>query len=267
MNQHLTKVVDPDMSGSSEKSESGQPGLFFKEKPLYELALLGMIGRITPEVVHDINNLMTGILGYAELLLMKKIEDPSIRNGLKNILLSAEKTKGLLDNLLILSHQDSPSLSLVNINDLLGKVLDMRSCALRHRQIEVVRELDKDIPTIALDGPKFQKAILSLIFKSEEILEKQSPEKELRLETSYIPQKREILIRISDNFIDTPLNALLYLGETDQGHLSPDLGISLGLEEAGRWIGSLGGAIEFQSQTGKGTTFSVHLPVKEFPGA
>ena len=66
-----------------------------------------MIGKITPEVIHDINNHLTGILGYAELLSMKKIEDESIKNGLKNISFSAEKCKNLLANILSLSRQES----------------------------------------------------------------------------------------------------------------------------------------------------------------
>ena len=61
-----------------------------------------MIGKITPEVIHDINNHLTGILGYAELLSMKKIEDESIKKGLKNISFSAEKCKDIAGQYLVL---------------------------------------------------------------------------------------------------------------------------------------------------------------------
>ncbi len=74
---------------------------FHFKKCFDRLSALAMIGKITPEVIHDINNYLTGILGYAELLSMKKIEDESIKNGLKTISFSAEKCKNLLSNIIV----------------------------------------------------------------------------------------------------------------------------------------------------------------------
>ncbi len=141
------------------------------QKSFDRLSALAMIGRITPEVIHDINNHLTGILGYAELLSMKKIEDESIKNGLKNITFSAEKCKVLLANLLSLSRQESAFVRFGDVNEIIEKTIDLRRCALRHQQIEVVMDLRNKIPTIAVDVVKLQKIFLNLMFKAEEALE------------------------------------------------------------------------------------------------
>jgi two-component system, NtrC family, sensor kinase len=233
------------------------------EEQLHDLAALAMVGRITPEVIHDINNQLTGILGYAELLMMKKIEDPGILNGLKNILLSAEKCKVLLDNLLVLSRQEATRISLVNVNEVIEKTLELTSCALRHRQIECVKELGKDIPSILLDVAILQKIVLNLIVKAEEALEHLPRERKLFVETAFIPQDQELIIKVSDNVSGTPAERRSSLSERDHEDLSQDLGIKLGLIDATRWINDLGGSIEVEGVEGKGTTFTIHWPVKD----
>jgi two-component system NtrC family sensor kinase len=262
MDQHQKTVGDPMKSGSPNEGGSEHLDSLPLEEQMSELAALAMIGRITPEVIHDINNQLTGILGYAELLMMKKVEDPGIANGLKNILLSAEKCKVLLDNLLVLSRQETGPIRIAQVNEVIEKTLELTSCALRHRQIECIRELGRDIPAIPLEVAPLQKTILNLILKAEEVLEHQPQDRRLRVETAFIPQAQEVVIKVSDNVSGTPATRCIPLSERDQKSLSPDLGIRLGLIDAIRWIGDLGGSIEVEGVEGKGTTFTLHWPVK-----
>jgi two-component system NtrC family sensor kinase len=260
MNRNPNKIGDPG---------AGEPGNQVRGagKELHALVGEAMVGRITPEVIHDINNQLTGILGYAELLLMKRVEDPGIKNGLKNILLAAEKSKGLLDNLLVLAHQESSLSSLNNVNLLLSKTLELRSCALRHRQIDYQLELATTMPTILLDGAKFHKTLLTLIMKAEENLENLEYGKILILKTMFDPQGNRITVTIRDNnsriLVDRKVSLPEMTGET----FSTDLAIQLGLEDACRWIGTLGGSIKLENKKGEGTIFSISFPAEIPPEA
>ena len=248
-------------------AEAGNIELDPEEEELQKLAFQAMVGRITPEVVHDINNQLTGILGYAELLMMKKIDDPGIRNGLKNILLAAEKSKGLLDNLLVLAHGETSLTTLNNVNLLLGKTIELRSCALRHRQIEYSLKLDKTVPSILLDGALFHKTVLALIMKAEEMLEPFEYGKTLILETLFNPRCREVIINIRDNNTGISADHFVTLCELKGEELSADLAIRLGLIDACRWIKSLGGSIDIECLKERGTTLSIHFPAGDLTEA
>ena len=263
MNPINKKVFDHGKSGYK-----GEPDPYYSDssqfKKYYDrLSALAMIGKITPEVIHDINNHLTGILGYSELLSMKKIEDESIKNGLKNITLSAEKCKDLLANILDLSRQGTSTIHLGDVNEIIEKTIELRKCALRHQQIEIIRELKTKIPTISVDVIKLQKTLLNLIFKAEEALEFRPEGKKIIFKTDMTSQKPiEVIITISANGLgmspDRPDHILDSLPGAE--FEEPDKMISL--KETQQWIDDLGGTLKIESVGGEGPAFVIHLPVR-----
>lgn len=235
------------------------------EKQLSDLASQAIIGRITPELIHDINNHLTGILGYSELLLMKKIGDPGIANGLKNIYTSAEKCKVLLDSLLALSRTDSSRISLVNINEAIEKTLDLRSCSLRHQQIELSRALGEKIPVIPLDIHRFKKTFLNLVFKAEESLGHKPEGKKLLIQTAHNLENDTVEIMIRENGSGMSYDGLSALPEANPMGPSQDLGNKIGFSDALHWIDEVGGRIALKRVGNEETTVVLNLPVKGKP--
>jgi signal transduction histidine kinase len=231
------------------------------DKHLSRFNELIMIGRLTPEVVHDINNYLTGILGYAELLSMKKIEDDSIRNGLKNIYLSADKCKDLLSNLIALSRPESSMTRLEDLNEVIEKTIILRNCALRHRQITVIKELGDNIPAVPLQGNKLEKTLLSLVFYAEEALEEREKDKKLVFKTLFqSPEEVIILITFqSSEKIFTVLSSLL---ESEATVGSKDFPLTFELNEIKQWLRELGASLELKKEGEEGLTLLIRLPLK-----
>jgi two-component system NtrC family sensor kinase len=226
------------------------------------LSALAMIGKITPEVIHDINNYLTGILGYAELLLMKKIEDESIKNGLKTISSSAEKCKNLLSNILSLSRQESTLDLLGDVKETIEKTIELRRCALRHQQIELALDLGDKIPVLAVGGVNLQRALLNLMFKAEEALEQRPEGRKIVIKTIFDSLENNIVITISANgfgMSPDPLDRIFELFPAEESK-EPENGIAL--KEAMRWIGEMGGTIKIETAKAEGPVFVVRLPVK-----
>ena len=207
-----------------------------------------LIGRITPEVIHDINNQLTGILGYAELLSMKKINDQSILNGLANITLSAERCKNLLANVLSLARQSSSLINLTDLNGVIDKTIDLRSCAWRHQQIEISKELARGLSCISINMAALQKIILHLIFAAEAALEELPENRRLYLQTAMFSENQAL--------IAIRFNALKF---------SPDpidRKSGLDLNSIEYWIHQLGGEFKVESTGKQGIGFLILLPVK-----
>jgi two-component system, NtrC family, sensor kinase len=250
-NSEIHKETDPVFSDPSH----------FK-KYFDRLNALAMIGWITPEVIHDINNHLTGILGYAELLSMKKIEDESIKNGLKNITFSAEKCKNLLANVLSLSRQESAAVHFGDVNEIIEKTIDLRRCALRHQQIEMVRDLRNKIPGIAVDAVKLQKVFLNLIFKAEEALEQRADGRKIVFKTNFDSLNHTVVITISANGFGMSPDRLAPIFELFPADESTEWENGIAIKEAMHWISQLGGTLKIEPIKGEGPVFEILLPVK-----
>lgn len=231
------------------------------QQQLNRLCALAMIGKITPEVIHDINNHLTGILGYAELLSMKKIEDEGIKKGLKNISFSAEKCKVLLADILSLSRQES-SVRFGDVNEIIERTIELRKCALRHQQIGLVLDLGAKIPALAVDGIKLQKALFTMMFKAEEALEKRTEGRMMAFKTKFDFLNQTVQVTLSANGFGMSPEGLNGIVEwfPAEGLQEPEIGFDL--REARFWINEMGGSLQIASQKGEGPVFEVLLPIK-----
>jgi two-component system, NtrC family, sensor kinase len=262
MNQIKNKPLDRVTGRTQEEADSvySDPAGF--EKNFERLSGLAMIGKITPEVIHDINNYLTGILGYAELLSMKKIEDESIKKGLNNISVSAEKCRELLTNILSLSRQESSLVHFGDVNEIIEKTIALRRCALRHQQIELVMELGDKIPTMAADGINLQKALLNLMFKAEEALEQKSGGRKMVIKTFFDSLKHFVVIILNANEFGIPPDRLTHILEFFPAEKPLEPETEFEIKEAGRWINEIEGSLRIETKKGEGPVFVILLPVK-----
>jgi two-component system, NtrC family, sensor kinase len=260
MNSTKDKTGDSDQKNPQDQPDCRALDPIYFNKQLSQYNELIMIGRLTPEVVHDINNYLTGILGYTELLSMKKIEDETIKNGLKNIYLSAEKCKDLLSILMALTGQEPSTTRLGSLNEVIEKTIILRSCALRHKQIRVIKELGDTIPAVPLQGNKLEKVLLSLIFYIEETFEEKEKERRLVFKT-VLQSPEEAIIIITFNGSEKLLAVLSNFLKFDPGAEKKDLRHGFDLKEVKQWLCELGASLELQKEGEEGLTLLIHLPL------
>jgi signal transduction histidine kinase len=255
------KIEAPGKIDSQDNPASASSDAALTKKQLFVYNDLIMIGKLTPEVVHDINNYLTGILGYAELLSMKKIQDQSIKNGLQNIYISAEKCKDLLAHLIALTRSENSVITPGNLNALVEEAIVLRNCALRHKQIVVFKDLGNDLPAIPIQGNKLEKALLALIFYAEDTLEhKENNNRKITFKTSYqAPGPALLRLEVTaSKEVSMDLLATMKSKEYVQGETS----LGVGLPEAMAWVQALGGSLEVELMEEEGFSFLIHLPLK-----
>ncbi len=231
------------------------------KEQLYHTDKLASLGLLVSGVAHELNNPMTGILGYTELLRMN-IQDEKVIHELDKIYKSAERCKRIIENLLTFSRQRPPERTYVQINDLIDSAVELRIYWLRSNNIHVVREYE-NIPMVQVDPQQIQQVIMNLLVNAEYAIEQSGKEEKLiRFRTTYISEDESVLVEVYDNGIGIPEEYRSRIFDPFFTTKPLDKGTGLGLSISHGIIKEHGGEIWCESTIGEGTRFYIKLPVK-----
>lgn len=227
---------------------------------IYHLDKLSSLGTLTSGVAHEINNPLTGIIGYTEMLLMKKESDHATKY-LNNIYDSAIRCKKIVENMLTFSRQTTAQKSLENINDIIDKTIELHEYWLKSTNIEIVRSYE-EIPYINVDRQQTQQVFLNLLINAEQAIAETDKPGRIEFRSDYDNESGFIGISISDNGAGIPHDVLPKIFDPFFTTKPVNKGTGLGLSIAHGIIAEQGGTIEAKSELGKGTSFMIRLPRK-----
>lgn len=231
------------------------------KEQLYHSDKLASLGLLVSGVAHEINNPLTGILAYAELLNMR-VKDEDVKKDLEKILHSAERCKRIVENLLTFSRQRAPSRSLESINEIIDKAIELRAYWLRTSNIEIIKDYGQDIPTLYIDSQQIQQVILNLILNAEHaIVESKKERGMIRFLTFFDSKKQKVTVKITDNGKGIPSDIIHRIFDPFFTTKPVGIGTGLGLSISHGIIVEHGGSIQVESKIGEGTTFTIELPV------
>jgi two-component system NtrC family sensor kinase len=219
---------------------------------------LAAIGELAAGVAHQINNPLTGVLGFSQRLL-KKSTDQETKQDLKIIYTEAERAAKVVQNLLTFARRRQPHKQYSDINEILESALELRHYELKTSNIEVTTNLAPKLPEIMLDFHQIQEVFLNIILNAEQALTEAHNGGKLTIQT----EKRKGYIRttFTDDGPGIPAERLdnifdpFYTTKAEKG------GTGLGLSVCHGIITEHGGKIYAKSKPGKGATFFVELPL------
>ena len=238
-----------------------------REKQLQEeLSLssrLASVGELAAGVAHEVNNPLTGILGFSQRLLRKSTEETT-RRDLERIYNEAQRAAKVVRNLLTFARRHEPKKEYSDINEILRKVLELRAYELRTSNIELVIEFAPDLPPIMTDFHQMQEVFLNIILNAEQAMTESKVGGKLTIKTREI--NGYIICSFTDDGPGIPaehLDKLFAPFFTTRGGRS---GTGLGLSVCHDIVTEHGGKIYAKSKPGKGATFTVELPsATEYP--
>lgn len=222
---------------------------------------LASIGLLAGGVAHEINNPLQVIMGRTELLLTGQHDDVTGQN-LKCILGNTNRITGIVSNLLSFSRQSTESqLQEINVNALLEKTLALIEHQMVTDNIVINRDLQALDPILGNPG-QLQQVFTNLILNAyQAMLDAPHTGCELTIKTSL--QSGMVEVDIKDTGPGISKKHLCHLFEPFFTTKPEGKGTGLGLSIAYGIIQSHGGNIRVQSVEGRGTCFSVSLPVKQ----
>ncbi len=230
----------------------------FTRKKFMESERLALIGQLAANVAHELNNPLQGIVTYSHLLLERNSIDDPIKQTLQKIVVQADRSRDIIRGLLDFSRQRKPDKTLCNINNLLNESLSfMENQALMHN-IQIIKNLDNDLPSIVIDPSQVQRVFVNMIVNAAEAMNGNG---QLSMTTRRDNVRGCIETIFSDTGTGIPEENLEkifdpFFTTKETGH-----GVGLGLAISYGIIKEHGGTISVDSQVGKGTTFIVRLPI------
>ena len=221
------------------------------------------IGRLAAGVAHEINNPLTGVLTFTHMLLQRKDIKEDMRSDLETIAQQTERVRKIVKNLLDFSRQTALNPELTDINYLVESVVSMMKNQALVKGIDLQCNLDEGLPLITLDANQIQSVLFNLLLNALDATEQDDT---IAVTTGIgisgnaaDPQGVEITIRdtgcgISGEHIDKLFDPFFSTKDVGQG-TGLGLAISYGI------VQHHGGTIWVQSEVGKGSTFTVWLPL------
>ncbi len=228
------------------------------EKKAHLASRLASVGEMASGIAHEINNPLTGVIGYSELLLQKDIPE-DMKEGLEVIHDGAQRVASIIKGLLTFARQTKADKEYVSINDIIANTLALRSYELEMNNVNVSTHLDPHLPATVASAGELQQVFLNLIINAETEMKLAHDKGKLSIETEKVDNTIRISFKddgpgIAKENLDRVFDPFFTTREVGEG-------TGLGLSVCHGIIADHGGRIYAESKPGKGATFTVELPI------
>ena len=231
------------------------------QENLIQTEKLTSLGQLAASIAHEVNNPLSGVLVYTQLLAKQIASDKLSKDIALRYLSKMEselnRSTTLIQSLLDFARQSHPNLRSVSINDIIDKALELSAHSAELRDIKIIKEFSPSLPDILADFDQLQQVFTNLILNAVQAMPGGG---RLTLHTSASDDWLEIEVRDTGHGISQENMGKLFTPFfTTKGK---DKGVGLGLAVVHGIIQRHHGRIEVQSKEGEGATFTIHLPIQ-----
>jgi PAS domain S-box-containing protein len=232
----------------------------FLQRQLAQSEKLSALGEMVAGVSHEINNPLTAILGYSELLLESELPQAAY-SDLRKIHAQASRMRRIVQNLLRFAREDKAERGCVDVNAVLSSTLELKAHDLEVARIHVEECLSPKLPLISGNAGQLQQVFLNVINNAQQAMKGQQRPALLVIKTS--EEGDHLRVSISDNGPGISEEHLTRIFDPFFTTKPVGEGTGLGLSLSFGIIKEHGGSIRAESTPGQGATFIIELPVVE----
>src|SRR6056297_156418 len=244
------------------------------ETQINQTQKLESVGRLAGGVAHDLNNLLTPVLGYSEMLLDETSPESPQKRPLKEIENAAYRARNLVRQLLAFSRKQLLEFQSINLNDFLTGFRQFLERTLREN-IAIYLELAPNLPSVEGDRTQLEQVIINLAINAQDAMpdggQLTIETNRVELDESYASTHQGVtpgpyvMIAVSDTGCGMDAETRENLFEPFFTTKEVDKGTGLGLATVYGIVKQHGGNIWVYSEPGLGSVFKIYLPASENP--
>jgi signal transduction histidine kinase/CheY-like chemotaxis protein len=229
---------------------------------------MAALGQFVSGIAHELNNPLTAIMGYAQLLLGRGLSPVQLVEATK-VRREAERARQIVKNLLYFARENEPERSRVHLNEIVERALALRSYELKVENILVECTLAPDLPETIADPHQLQQVVLNLVVNAEQALLESRGQGRILVRTTHVldeaafSARAHILLEVSDDGPGIPLDLMSRIFDPFFTTKPPGVGTGLGLSIVYGIVHQHGGEVSVENLPEGGTKFVVEIPVSE----
>jgi two-component system cell cycle sensor histidine kinase/response regulator CckA len=233
------------------------------------------IGQLAGGVAHDFNNLLTAMIGFCDLLLQRHKPGDQSFADIMQIKQNGNRAANLVRQLLAFSRQQTLQPKVLNLADVLSELTNLlRRLIGAQTKLEMVH--GRDVGLIKVDQGQLEQVIINLVVNARDAMPQGGT---VTIRTRGLKQDRPVLrgqdemppgdyavIEVSDTGVGIPKDNLQRIFEPFFSTKEVGSGTGLGLSTVYGIVRQTGGFVGVESQEGRGSTFTIYLPVHQEDG-
>jgi len=228
------------------------------ENQMAQADRLASIGQLAAGIAHEINNPLGIILGYTQLLIRNKNPETEAYTDLKTIEKHVKNCQLIVNDLLNFARNSQPAKEPININTLIDDVLEFILHHSDSKTCDIIRKYDLKAPLIWIDEKKIKQVMLNLVMNACHAIKEKG---EITITTGTNHLADQVYIKVADSGYGIESKNLARIFDPFFTTKTTGEGTGLGLSVSYGIIKNHGGDIQVSGQPGKGSTFTVVLPV------
>ena len=219
---------------------------------------MAALGQLVSGVAHEVNNPLSGIVGFTDLLLENPELPAFARENLGIILQEAERTRLIVQNMLRFAREMPPQRELVQVNAVLRQTIKLRSYGLSNRNFEILERLAENLPVVVADPHQLEQVFLNILNNAFDAIEQTGRPGRMEVETIACAENVEIRFRDNGPGISDPDRIFEPFFTTKPVGKGTGLGLSIcyGIVQAHD-----GEILCHNNANAEGCTFLIRLPV------
>lgn len=234
-------------------------------KMLMQSEKMAGLGRLAAGVAHEINNPMSGIMLYANLIKEEVGDEHSVSEDLQTIIHEAERCKVIVADLLEFSHQTTYEMTLIDLNEVIRKTLTVIQNQPLFHNIDIHLHLEENLAPIFGNSIRLNQVILNIVVNGAQAMDGRG-KFEITSRTRANQDINELIITdtgpgVEESNLEKIFEPFFTTKETGEG-------TGLGLSVSYAIVKEHKGSIRAQSTPGEGTTFALRFPavLETLPG-
>ncbi|MDP9128167.1 MAG: ATP-binding protein [Pseudomonadota bacterium] len=234
------------------------------------------IGQLAGGVAHDFNNLLTAMIGFCDLLLQRHKPGDQSFNDIMQIKQNGNRAANLVRQLLAFSRQQTLQPKVLNLVDVLSELTNLLRRLIGAAQVTLNMVHGRDAGLVKVDQGQLEQVIINLVVNARDampqggtIVVRTTGVKQLKAQLrgqDEMPPGDYVAIEVTDAGIGIPQENLARIFEPFFSTKEVGSGTGLGLSTVYGIVRQTGGFIDVRSEVGRGSTFTVYLPLYKEDG-